>query len=422
MEPIQREMITLIEQQKGQVRIADLTLKFKEPVIELKYHLHQLAEHHLADITVDDSGDLIYQFNFKDAAITEKLRKGALWLAKGLYTLFKWGFKVAIMLTLVFYTIFYTLILLGLLLKSDSDVDIDFSPLLANLLNIFLHIFVFYREPIYEGSGKVPFHIRVYQFVFGPPKRKPVDHRALLTSYLKRSPIITVAHGVNITGLPEQEVSRLLVGMVAAYEGEIAVNDDGIIYYTFDAMKFTDQTYLKHDIWNNLEAQKVVTGNKTKDNWKVIGLNTFNLIMSAVFFNYESIVANTNPEHADVVAQIGTPSFSVMFWLSYFPLMFSITLFAVPAIRYFKTKRDNMSINRQNTVYKLLKQFHRTVWADQHHFEANRLTEEVKEDLRRDYPELLPQEIDDNGLIVDLSVYGAALKLRDQDRGILDEV
>ncbi len=82
----------------------------------------------------------------------------------------------------------------------------------------------------------------VRDFIFGPPRPVP-DPRAQDKNFLgfisTHNGRITAADAVSITGLPVDLADAILLSVAARYEGDVTVNDDGVILYTFDKLMAT---------------------------------------------------------------------------------------------------------------------------------------------------------------------------------------
>ncbi len=341
------KIIPIIKEKKGIVMPADIALKTNYPIVHIKYTLNKLASEYYADITPTEDGDLLYKFDPNLVNINKKIsgyfKLFILYLGKFLKKLF----KILIMLTLVGYTVFYVILILALIFgsksnDSDSDVDIDLSGVASIVFRLIIdtiyYSFWFRYDPYerYSGSNKRPFHIRVFSFVFGDDvKEKPLDHENNVLKYIKNNNQITFSEALNLTGESEENVKKLLVDITVKYEGEIEVNDEGVIIYRFDNLNFTDDKKENfYYIWEKEKFVPKLNYNTSGENAVIIGFNSFNLIAALVMtFGFKT----------QLEAELGS-----IFWITTFPILFSVTFFAIPAIRYFNLKKKLKEVDLFN--------------------------------------------------------------------------
>ncbi len=401
------KIIPIIKQKNGLVSSGDVAVETGFPLVHIKYVLNMLAAEYLAEITVTDSGDLIYKFNpaltknkFSFSRMMDKFFK---WL----YKIFVILFKFSIMLTLIGYTIFYILIIIalavGLSAASKGKNNKSFDLVLVAfriLIEMFIRFFIFYKNPYdkYEGVAKRPFYIKVFSFVFGDDnKQPPFNHDKNILHYLKEHKTITLAKAVNMTGLSEEETRKILLEMTVKYEGNIEVNDDGVIYYIFENLTFTDETKkpILHS-WDRLLPIPKLNYNETWDNVKIIALNVFNLIMSGIFVNVAS--------RPDFNAGLETEA-ALLKGVFIYGLVFSTLFFVIPVIRKITLKYKVQKVELYNAVLNKLKELYTNARINNETMLLNKSEEPINKYLFNNYSSLVKRDFINDNEVINAKIY-----------------
>jgi len=139
----------------------------------------------------------------------------------------------------------------------------------------------------------------------------------------------------------EQEVTRLMVD----YGGEPEVTEDGVVVYTFKAVRKTagSAAELGAPRWasERLETAPPLTGNEPGTNVMIAGFNGFNLL--APFWIVPAFEARLH---------VSLASFQFLLWD--FPLAFSALFFAIPAGRWLKARIEAGRLRVRNDRRRLL--------------------------------------------------------------------
>jgi hypothetical protein len=338
---------------------ADAIVASGLPEDEAGRALTVLLKEYRSHLSATESGELLYEFDpafqrrdavswrERAAAVGTKLWKG-----------FRFLFKVAIVTTLVGYFAAFVAMMVALVLarsgSSDRDDDGGFG---------FGGLFWFWGWDMGSDGGygrqrarfaprtpQKPFYQRVFAFVFGPP-RPPVDPLAdekQIVAYLRaQRGRIGAVDLVRLMGWTfpkaEEEVTRLMVD----YGGEPEVSDDGVLVYTFKAVRKTADgsgqgiESAPRWAWERLETSPPLTGNEAGTNLMVGAFNGFNLL--APFWIVPAFEARLHVSLADW-----------QFLLWDFPLAFSALFFAIPAGRFVKARLEARRLCARNDHRRLL--------------------------------------------------------------------
>lgn len=321
---------------------------------EAEAALRSLSARYRSHLSVTEQGELVYEFapglvRRDEQALAERL--GALSRAAGraLWAAFTVGFKIWIAATLVIYSVVFAILGLALSLASEDD-----SP--GFIFWWLLPDFGSNREVDEEGRPRKRFHRSVFDYVFGPPPAAPpalADDRELLAHVRAQKGRITATDLVLLRGLDyrraEEEATRLL----ARYDGEPEVAEDGSLVYTFRDLRRTalpdapsspgqalllgggagwvtlPQTALAlpsasssqvalAPSWRH-EGESPLTGNRTGSNVAITALGGFNLLASLTIGPWAALVLG--------LGALGTVLLTVA------PLIFSVVFFSVPLAR-----------------------------------------------------------------------------------------
>ena len=141
----------------------------------------------------------------------------------------------------------------------------------------------------------------------------------------------------------EQEVTRLMVD----YGGEPEVTEEGVVLYTFKAVRKTARTgravETSAPCWasERLETPAPLTGNEPGTDAMVAAFNGFNLL--APFWIVPAFESRLH---------VSLASWQFLLWD--FPLAFSALFFAIPAGRWLKARREAGRLRARNDRRELL--------------------------------------------------------------------
>ena len=196
-----------------------------------------------------------------------------------------------------------------------------------------------------------PFYLKVFSFVLGPETQDIgplVDEAALLTLIRKRRGVVTTADIAAHTGWGLTESEHALTQLMAPFDGNIVVTDDGELVFTFQGLLRTAGSADSKPLpkyWGRWERRLPVTGNTSGANALIAGLNLFNLVLALI-----------TPSTIMVELEIPATTLALV-GLSWFPLAFSSLVFLIPAARWL------LSVRRENRR-RVERNLRRGVYAD----------------------------------------------------------
>jgi len=134
---------------------------------------------------------------------------------------------------------------------------------------------------------------------------------------------------------------------MGAYDGDVRVTPDGGLVYIFPELMVSAGGKVSekapNPAWRRLEPEELWTGNDSKSNALIGGMNGFNLAaaISAPWF---------------IFPQLGFGGLLAWIGLVWIPSVFSVLFFAIPLLRYFGVRRRNRKRQKRNLRKILLAQ------------------------------------------------------------------
>ncbi len=364
---------SILKDTKGMVSPADLSAETGFPLRQINDALGRLIELYKARVSMDnETGRLIFKFDYPLKKRGSKSAKEIFAIvSEFLWKVFKVVYKASIGIVLVFYTVIFVLILLALMFagrSNDNDSKgFDIGPVIGGLfrglmdaftMHMWMQSFSYTTDPYgnrykyypkEENKGR-GFIQSVYSFVFGPerPEYDPLDdHKEAAAFIRKNNGKITAGHIVALTGVSYDEAEARLAEYASRFNGELFVNDEGIVVGDFYDMLNKQSELLKGGkivfYEDEVEAPYEFTGNSTGKNVGIVAMNIFNLIMAFVLTNIfsGSMQIGLQDEFGNPVTTDFLVSPFLSIGLGYFPLIFSLLFFIIPAVRYFTVKKKN---------------------------------------------------------------------------------
>lgn len=319
---------------RGKVTVGDIVSEtgFSPDVAESA--LRSLITTHEGVMKVTEHGEIRYEFT--ENCIARDYRSWWQRYREAVFRAFKVICKVLIMLILVIYFIIYMIILLALLFSGKNNRSSGGFELIRGGCYIFWG-----WGGGDSGEKKEPLYNRLFNFIFGPeeevedPMELQKDFAQLVRS---KNGVITAEDWMITCGKSLNESESDLARYTAIYNGDAKICNDGTLVYVFEDMMKSASKDVKTEVpdpaWERLWYKREITGNES--NVAVIGLNLFNLIMACVCY----VALMPDPELVAAGYDMG-PSFGVMFGLCYFPILFSLLVFAGPLIRLPGIRKEN---------------------------------------------------------------------------------
>jgi hypothetical protein len=328
--------------------------------------LKSLLKTYRSHLAVTDEGELVYAFDpsfeRRDRVpLAERLRAAGAAAWKG----FSFLFKIWIVVTLVAYVVAFVAMMIGLTVMGRSDDRNDrrggggfgfpwiwywMMPDLAP------------RDPYYQryqrqrrGPQK-RFYQSVFDFVFGP-KGLPADPKEMekrLIGFLREHKgRVTASELSALTGLPLDGADEELTRLMAEYNGEVEIAEDGTLIYVFEDLMLSAGQSAAPWSWDfeRHERAEPLTGNSGAANAVAGGFAGFNLLASLT-------VGPAFLERASLHGLGWAASPLALFFVIWFPLMFSFIFFAIPAARWVRSKRKE----RRRARRELRRQLFAEIW------------------------------------------------------------
>lgn len=350
----------VVEKAKGKITPEDAASATGLSINEVQDALSRLVELYECRVTMNPekgSVQFIFPFPFQKRG-RKTFKEIATAVLAFLWKAFQVFYKAAIGVVLIVYTVvFYVLlvvVMFGTSRKRDNPIGV-IGRLVREIFEVMFWTYVLqpvqykvdrrgYKYRTYQkdkNEGK-NFIKSVYSFVFGPDR--PVydylaDAKEAIAFIRKNNGKITAGHIIAFTGVNYPEAERRLAEYATKYNGELHIVDDEILVADFTQLLNTTNPPIeggKIEYYvDEVEPPYQLTGNTAGRNWAIIVMNTFNLIMSFILYPVTSTYFSS----------------TVAFFLSVFPLIFSITFFILPLARIpyvmIKEKKRKLNILRK---------------------------------------------------------------------------
>jgi hypothetical protein len=350
-------MMTALRGRDAKLTRADAVVASGLPEEEAGEALTALLKEYRSHLSATETGELLYEFDpsfeRRDAL---SLRERAAAVGRQLWKGFTFLFKLTIVTTLVAYFAAFMAMMVAMIVARSSSSDRDDDGGGFGLGGLFW----FWGWDVGGGGygrqqsrfaarkPREPFYKRVFAFVFGPPtpKEDPLADEKQLVGYIRaQRGRIAAVDLVRLMGWTfpraEQEVTRLMVD----YGGEPEVTEDGVVLYTFKAVRKTagSSAQLSSPRWasERLETAPPLTGNEPGTNAMIAAFNGFNLL--APFWIVPAFESRLH---------VSLAGWQFLLWD--FPLAFSALFFAVPAGRWIKARVEERRRRVRNDRRRLL--------------------------------------------------------------------
>lgn len=337
------------------------------PADDARTGLKALLESRRGHLAVSDTGELLYEFHPR---LIERDREPLLArLKRRAWELFRTGFKAGIVVMLVVYFVVFVALVLAAIFaqqrgggrRSGGWGGGRHGHGHFSFGNFWLWYWLMGRgwspgrryygrrwERTLGQKEKVPFYKKVFAFVFGPdePRADPNEKdRDILGLVRARKGVLSSAELVQHTALPLPEADDEMGRLVAAYGGEPVVSPGGELAFAFPDLMVSAHGRVRErepkPAWQRLEYPREVTGNDAGANALVGAINGFNLMAAA-----------TAPWF--IFPRLGLGGVAAYVGLVLIPVAYSLTFFAVPALRSLAVRRENRKRERRNVRRVLL--------------------------------------------------------------------
>lgn len=379
--------------------IADAAARSGLPLRDAERGMHALLSEYRGHLRVTSEGELLFRFPHgftkpwlvRSALSTFFDKAGRAMLGVGRFVVRAW-----ISIVLIGYALLFLALIIGLTVarssggssRDDRGFGLDLGYVLLRVIFDALfwtfHPFSpfavrYYDEPGWQRQQayspyvaappqkKEPFYERVNRFFFGPDE-PPVDpkkqEQAILAEIRAQKGRIGLADVMRVTGLPRDEADPLMARLMLDYEGSVEVSEEGGIVYRFEALRKTveqpGRVARPAPVWAKLREISPLTGNSAGTNLLILALNGFNTLMSlwalGAGMTFSKIGMLLNNRTRIPVQRIMDLDTGTAVALGVVPLVFSIALFALPAMRALFRPLKQKKIARENGRRGLLRE------------------------------------------------------------------
>ena len=348
-----------LKRRRGRATAADVVVDTAIPSIEVDRLLRQMVSDYPCHLDVTEDGEILYSFEPAMRRFDQRgrLKRRLHSIGRRLWVAFSKFMKALIAIVMVVYVVLFTVLAIAAMVAAASRGGSrrTYRPShRGGGGNLFFWYWLFgrpgtryrshsYRNPSYGRYGRSktvkdqrPFYLKVFSFVLGPETqdvRPLVDEAALLTFIRKRRGVVTTADIAAHTGWSLTESEHALTQLMAPFDGNIVVTDDGELVFTFPGLLRTagsTDTKPLPKYWARWERRLPITGNMSGSNLLIAALNSFNLVLALI-----------TPSTIMVQLEIRATTLTLV-GLSWFPLVFSSLVFLIPAARWlFSVRREN---------------------------------------------------------------------------------
>jgi len=363
-----KSVLSALRSLEGRATVGDVAARTGLAQAQAEESLRRLLESRRGHLEVGQEGALVYRFEprfvRRDAEpILDRVRAAA-WAA------FKTAFKVWTLVMLVVYVVVFVVLLLAVLLAGKSRDNNGGGwgggsrgrsqghfPIPS-----FWFWYLLYSpgwgwgRPYYGQrweqrlgrEARVPLYKKVFAFVFGPDRPRPSQaqkDRAVVRLIRSRRGVVTAADLVQLNGLRRADADEELARLMAAYDGDVRVAKGGELAYIFPSLMVSAHGRVAAQppdpAWRRLETAVPLTGNSRSTDLAIGVANAFNLTAAA-----------TAPWV--IFPKLGFGGAAAWVGLVWVPLVFSALFFAIPLVRWFSVRRENLARAERNVRKVLL--------------------------------------------------------------------
>jgi hypothetical protein len=375
-------LIASIKDPKKPLTVADAAAAGGLALRDADRGLNWLSSEYRGQLRVTESGELLFLFPHgfaKPWETRDSISRAFSAVGHAGMGVLRFVVRAWVMVVLVGYVALFVAILIGLMFANQNDRNDrrgrlpggDFALVFARIIgDAFFWTFhpfspfaVGYGGYGYGSRGglaparsrkaakdETPFYEKVNRFFFGPTP-PPVDPRAterkVLAEIRAQKGRIGLADVMRVTGMPRDQADPMMARLMLDYDGDVAVSEEGGIYYHFESMRktsATDDTSLPSEraaaadgvrprpAWDEPKALPPLTGNSAGSNTLIVALNAFNLVMSLVAIDL-NLTLSKLPYLTGRIPLAALPHVGTPIALGVVPLVFSIALFLLPAAR-----------------------------------------------------------------------------------------
>lgn len=373
------KILDAVREQGGALTVGDVVARTGVPSADAERHLRKLVLDYESELDVADDGTLVYRFApglraRQDVVTADRWRRRRAAIARFLMS----AFKVWTVAMVIVYAVVYAALAVAFFVAMSANQSSDnrrsrgggglfflFMP--RNFGGLLYGTGYGYGRPRRRqrvahvqalderlGRGDDPYRLetrdggddkpglvdRTWYWLFGSTgERTPLeDEKELLTYIRAKKGLVTNADIMALLGVTYDEADRVGTRLVATYEGEMDLTDDGLAIYRFPnlmisgAPQVARQTPRLGYLW---QLRRRLIALRSKPPWVLVGLNLFNLVLC--YFTATTILP-----------YFGWSGLAVYFWLVVFPGIYTIAFFALGGIRALRDARRRPAFERDS--------------------------------------------------------------------------
>lgn len=363
-EEIEARILRALKDQNGAVTLADLIAATGLNGPEIEPVLRSMIMRYDVTLRVSDDGDISYRFDPALKPTDDDAHMRRYRFRKALWSAFKTFYKILIVIVLIGYVVLFLVLMVMMIFAASNQREEDrgrgrssqpsSSPMGGNFW-FWYWMMGNRRQPAprrsrYERTPQQdprPLWEKVFSFVFGLDTSDDdplVDRQRMLAYLVQERGVVAPMELSARTGwspeASEQESSKL----IAHYDGGVAILPDGQTLFLFDDLRqaVPPGTAPLPLFYERFEHRASNSGNPASTDVLIGALNLF-VLLSAVFFAPVYIIPS-------LVQDYGAQNLTLLYLLLVlFPGLFSISFFAIPAIRgRFTTRKENEARKARN--------------------------------------------------------------------------
>lgn len=402
---------------RAQLTVADAAARSGLSLDDAERGLHQLSTQFRGTLSATDQGELLFRFPYGlSLPLTKKpwFLRAVDRVKRVVVGVGKFVVRAWVSIVLVGYAAVFVALALALMFGGKSDSDRGGGNALGVVLRVLFEALYWTFHPfspmarrnvwdgsIYDerrpqrGRGQrsrqvrrfgqmvtiqedddvpaedVPFYEKVNRFVFGPEAEPPmpieVQKKRLVAQIRAKQGRIGLLDVMRVTGLPREEADPLIARLLLDFEGEVDVDDNGAITYRFEKLRKTagdTAATAPPPSWDRKKVAPPVTGNAVGANFLVGAVNAFNVVMATVALSLNMTVERLVHLFQHWNSRIPVeplPYGGVPVVLGLVPLVFSLVLFALPALRMLRHGQKERAVARDNARAEVLKTVFQTM-------------------------------------------------------------
>jgi len=320
----------------------------------VEYTLRQMLGKFPAFLEINDKQELTYSFDLtpKSLPVGKYFMEAIGWVFWAIWQVFTIAFKVWIVVMLCTYAVSYMLILtltIAVITRSGDIFEAVFQGIFYGVGELWNMLTGKSGKSEKSEKSETASSIEdkhtlncIFSYVFGatPPKKDKLATEKLILQYIRiHAGKLVPVDIVRLTGWSLRDAQTQAAYLLAHYQGEVSVTEEGKIVYDFpDLVKAGgEQNALPAPIWKSPFVKPLMNDTDKDTHSAITWTNWFNIGMSIAT---PIIALCMFPELEGEVPEW------IIVWFTMIPFTFSFIFFLVPACRYFFVYRQQVKAQR----------------------------------------------------------------------------